>query len=279
MATINNTSKSLHYIQVLEKQPGITENMTLRQIKEILQDEEKAARIDAQLESPFYNQSKLSFQRLNKTGHTVLMTCRPTSIKLFLTLAHYQNQSNIVCVSRADLTRLAEMSKPTINAASEELINKGLLVVERGDEGQGEAITYILNPEAVTSGKIVYQKNLLYHYWERAGEDAKTRFDSILKYADTQFDAEFQVEDTITRGEPEHQAKVIRRGKEISQKKKNGVSAGHTDTKPKPYTTSFEPQSNFNRNEKNNQGSDINNMQKSSGLLAPEENEMFSNPL
>lgn len=278
MATINNTSKSLHYIQVLEKQPGITENMTLQQIKEILQDEEKAARIDAQLESPFYNQAKLSFQRLNKTGHTVLMTCRPTSIKLFLTLAHYQNQSNIVCVSRADLTKLAEMSKPTINAASEELINKGLIVVERGDEGQGEAITYILNPEAVTSGKIVYQKNLLYHYWKRAGEDAKTRFDSILKYADTQFDAEFQVEDATTRGEPEHQAKVIRRGKEISQKKKNGVSAGHTDTTTEPYTGSA-PQSNSNRNKIKKQVSDIVNMQKSSNLLTQEENEMFSNPL
>lgn len=228
MAT-DSTSKSIHYIQVLEKQPGITENMTLKQIKDILKNEEKAAKIDAQLETPFYNQAKLSFQRLNKNGLTVLMTCKPTAVKLYLTLAHYKNQSNVICVSRPDLAKIAEMSRPTINAASDELIYKGLMIIERGDEGQGEAITYILNPEALASGKIIYQKNLSYHYWERAGEDAKTRFDSILKHADAQFDAEFQIEDTTIRGEIEPQAKIIKKGKEIKQKKK-GVSAGHTDT-------------------------------------------------
>lgn len=227
MAT-DNISKSLHYIQVLERQPGIDENMTLKQIKEILDNEEKAARIDSQLESPFYNQAKLSFQRLNRTGRTVLMTCKPTSIKLFLTLAHHQNQSNIICISKADLTKIAEMSKPTINTASEELISAGLMIIERGDEGQGEAITYILNPEVLTSGKIIYQKNLVYHYWERAGEDAKKRFDNILKRAEAQFSSDFQIEDATIRGEVEHQAKIIKKGKEINQKK--GVSAGHTDT-------------------------------------------------
>lgn len=227
--TTDNTSKSMHYIQVLEKQPGINENMTLKQLKEILGDQEKAAKIDAQLETPFYNQAKLSFQRLNKNGLTVLMTCKPTAVKLYLTLAHYKNQSNVICVSRPDLAKIAEMSRPTINAASDELIYKGLMIIERGDEGQGEAITYILNPEVLASGKIIYQKNLIYHYWERAGEDAKTRFDSILKHADAQFDAEFHIEDTTIRGEIEPQAKIIKKGKEINQKKK-GVSAGHTDT-------------------------------------------------
>lgn len=227
--TTDNTSKSMHYIQVLEKQPGINEGMTLKQLKEILGDQEKAARIDSQLETPFYNQAKLSFQRLNKAGYTVLMTCKSTAIKLYLTLAHYQNQSNIICISRTDLAKLADMSRPTINSASDELIYKGLMIIERGDEGQGEAMTYILNPEALTSGKIIYQKNLIYHYWERAGEDAKRRFDSILKHAEAQFSSEFQIEDTTIRGEVEHQAKLIRKGKEINQKKK-GASAGHTDT-------------------------------------------------
>lgn len=254
MAT-DNISKSLHYIQVLERQPGIDETMTLKQIKEILDNEEKAARIDAQLESPFYNQAKLSFQRLNKTGRTVLMTCKPTSIKLFLTLAHHQNQSNIICISRTDLTKIAEMSKPTINAASEELISKGLMIIERGDTGQGEAITYILNPEVLTSGKIIYQKNLIYHYWERAGEDAKTYFDSILKHADAQFDAEFQIEDTTIRGEIEHQAKIIKKGKEINQKKK-GASAGHTDTIEQSTQSSTTNQANDKQSTTENQEKD-----------------------
>lgn len=254
MAT-DNTSKSMHYIQVLERQPGIDENMSLKQIKEILTNEEKAARIDAQLESPFYNQAKLSFQRLNKTGRTVLMTCKPTSIKLFLTLAHHQNQSNIICISRTDLTKIAEMSKPTVNAASEELISKGLMIIERGDAGQGEAITYILNPEVLTSGKIIYQKNLVYHYWEQAGEDAKKHFDSILKHADAQFDAEFQIEDTTIRGEIEHQAKIIKKGKEINQKKR-GASAGHTDTIEQSTQSSTTNQANDKQSTTENQEKD-----------------------
>lgn len=160
MAINNSTSKCQHYLQVLERQPGITENMTIKELKALLDDEEKAARIDSQLEQPFYNQAKLAFQRLNKAGQTVLMTCKPTAVKLYLVLAHHKNQSNVICISRPDLAKIAEMSKPTINAASDELIYKGLMIIERGNEGQGEAITYILNPEVLASGKIIYQKAL-----------------------------------------------------------------------------------------------------------------------
>lgn len=277
--TTDNTSKSMHYIQVLEKQPGINENMTLKQLKEILGDQEKAAKIDAQLETPFYNQAKLSFQRLNKNGLTVLMTCKPTAIKLYLTLAHYQNQSNVICISRPDLAKIAEMSRPTINAASDELIYKGLMIIERGDEGQGEAITYILNPEALASGKIIYQKNLVYHYWERAGEDAKRRFDSILKHAEAQFSSEFQIEDTTIRGEVEHQAKLIRKGKEIHQKKK-GASAGHTDTTIEQSTQngSTTNQDNDKQSTTENQGKSCSafNMQNELAGLTAEEDALFS---
>ena len=278
MATTDNTSKSLHYIQVLERQPGIDENMTLKQIKEILSNEEKAAKIDSQLESPFYNQAKLSFQRLNKTGRTVLMTCKPTSIKLFLTLAHYQNQSNIICISRADLTKIAEMSKPTINAASEELISKGLMIIERGDEGQGEAITYILNPEVITSGKIIYQKNLIYHYWERAGEDAKRRFDNILKHAEAQFSSEFQIEDTTIRGEVEPQAKIIKKGKEINQRKKRVSADQNTDPKQQD-TTSPTSQNHYKQSKPENSSPFKDNMTKAEDLLTESEEKMFSGTL
>lgn len=274
MAT-DNTSKSLHYIQVLEKQPGITENMTLKQIKEILKDEEKAARIDSQLESPFYNQAKLSFQRLNKNGLTVLMTCKPTAIKLYLTLAQYKNQSNVICVSRPDLAKIAEMSRPTINAASDELIYKGLMIIERGDEGQGEAITYILNPEALASGKIIYQKNLVYHYWERAGADAKRRFDNILRHAEAQFSSEFQIEDTTIRGEVEPQAKIIKKGKEINQRKKRVSADQNTDPKQQD-TTSPTSQDHYKQNEPHNSSPFKDNMTKAEDLLTPAERKLFA---
>lgn len=269
-------SKARHYLQVLLKQPGITKSMTLEQIGEILDNAENANKIDKQLEQPFYNQEKLSFQRLNKKGHTVLMTCKPAAIKLYLVLANYKNQSNVICVSRPDLAKISEMSRPTINSASDELIYKGLMIIERGNEGQGEAITYILNPEAVASGKIIYQRNLVYHYWEKAGQEAKNRFEFILKQQESRFSAEFQVEDTTIRGEVEPQAKIIKKGKEINQNKKR-VNAGNID--PLQDTTSPTTHNYYKQDESKNSTPFTDNMQKSSHLLTESEEKMFSGTL
>lgn len=280
MAT-DTTSKSMHYIQVLEKQPGITENMTLKQIKDILKNAEKAARIDAQLETPFYNQSKLSFQRLSKKGNTVLITCKPAAIKLFLILANYQNQSNILCVSRLDLAKISEMSRPTINTASEELVYKGLMIIERGDEGQGEAITYILNPECLASGKLMYHKNLVYHYWERAGANAKERFDNILKHAETQFSSEFQIEDATIRGEIEPQAKIIKKGKEINQRKKRVSADQNTDPKQdthSPTTQDHHTQPNTKNQEKSSHAFNMQNAMTEQEAALFSQDEQIKNP-
>ena len=247
--------------------------MTLEQVQKIFDDAEKAAKVDAQLETPFYNQSKLSFQRLNKKGHTVLVTCKPAAVKLYLILANYINQSNVIYVSRLDLAKISEMSRPTINTASEELVYKGLMIIERGNEGQGEAITYILNPECLASGKLIYHKNLVYHYWEKAGEEAKERFEDILRHQEAKFSAEFQIEDVTLRGEVEPQAKIIRKGKEIKQSKKNGVSAGHTDTKQD--TTSPTSHNHYKQNEPHNSSSFKDNMPKNSDLLTPAERKLF----
>lgn len=277
MTSDNSTSKVAHYLQVLLKQAGITKEMTLEQVQKIVDDDEKAAKIDAQLETPFYNQAKLSFQRLSKKGHTVLMTCKPAAVKLFLILANYQNQSNIICISKPDLSKISEMSKPTIRTASAELTYKGLMVIERGDEGQGEAITYILNPECLASGKLIYHKNLVYHYWERAGAETKEHFEAILKQQEANFSAEFQIEDVTLRGEVEPQAKIIRKGKEINQHKKRGASAGHTDTEQD--TTSPTSHINYNREEEDNSTPFTDNMQKNSSLLTESEEKMFSGTL
>lgn len=277
MTSDENTSKVSHYMKVLLKQPGITKEMTLEQVQKIFDDAEKAAKVDAQLETPFYNQSKLSFQRLNKKGHTVLVTCKPAAVKLYLILANYINQSNVIYVSRLDLAKISEMSRPTINTASEELVYKGLMIIERGDEGQGEAITYILNPECLASGKLIYHKNLVYHYWEKAGEDAKERFEDILRHQEAKFSAEFQIEDVTLRGEVEPQAKIIRKGKKIKQSKKNSVSAGHTDTKQD--TTSPTTHNHYKQGESEISRPFISNMQKNSRLLTESEEKMFSGTL
>lgn len=275
MTSDNSTSKVAHYLQVLLKQAGITKEMTLEQVQKIVDDDEKAAKIDAQLETPFYNQAKLSFQRLSKRGHTVLMTCKPAAVKLFLILANYQNQSNIICISKPDLSKISEMSKPTIRTASAELTYKGLMVIERGDEGQGEAMTYILNPECLAFGKLIYHKNLVYHYWERAGEDTKRRFDDILKHAEAQFSSEFQIEDTTIRGEIEPQAKIIKKGKEINQHKKRVSADQNTDPKQQD-TTSPTSQNHYKQSKPENSSPFKDNMTKTEDLLTPTERKLFA---
>ena len=277
MTNDENTSKVSHYLKVLLKQPGITKEMTLEQVQKIFDDAEKAAKVDAQLETPFYNQAKLSFQRLSKKGHTVLITCKPAAVKLYLILANYINQSNVIYVSRLDLAKISEMSRPTINTASDELVYKGLMIIERGNEGQGEAITYILNPECLASGKLMYHKNLVYHYWEKAGTEAKEHFETVLRQQEAKFSAEFQIEDVTLRGSVEPQAKIIRKGKEINQTKKKGASAGHTDTEQD--TTSPTSHINYNREEEDNSTPFTDNMQKNSSLLTESEEKMFSGTL
>ena len=277
MTNDNSTSsKVVHYLQILLKQAGITKGMTLEQVQKIFDDEEKAARVDAQLEMPFYNQSKLSFQRLSKKGNTVLITCKPAAIKLFLILANYQNQSNVICISKQDLSEMSEMSKPTIRTATTELVYKGLMIIDRGDERQGEAITYILNPECLASGKLIYHKSLVHHYWERAGEDAKKRFDNILRHAEAQFSAKFQIEDVTIRGEVERQAKLMKKGKKINQYKKNSVSAGHTDTIEQSTQGSTTNQGNDKQSTTENQEKSVAAFNMQNELLTAEENELFS---
>lgn len=281
MTSDENTSKVSHYLKVLLKQPGITKEMTLEQVQKIFDDAEKAAKVDAQLETPFYNQSKLSFQRLNKKGHTVLVTCKPAAVKLYLILANYINQSNVIYVSRLDLAKISEMSRPTINTASEELVYKGLMIIERGNEGQGEAITYILNPECLAFGKLIYHKNLVYHYWEKAGTEAKEHFETVLRQQEARFSAEFQIEDVTLRGSVEPQAKIIRKDKKINQTKKKGASAGHTDTEQDTTspTSHIKSHINYNREEEDNSTPFTDNMQKNSRLLTESEEKMFSGTL
>ena len=64
----------------------------------------------------------------------------------------------------------------------------------------------------------------------------------------------------------------------VDNDKKNGVSAGHTDTTTEPCTDSA-PQDNSNRNEIKKQVSDTVNMQNNCNVLTPEENNLFSGTL
>lgn len=259
-------SKARHYTDVICKQPGWDDDTPIGDIAIALKDNDTARRIDQQLEQPFYNQNKLNFFRLNKSGYSVLMTCTPKAVKLYMILAQNMNQSNVICISKPDLADISGMSKPTIRNAITELESSGLLIAERGDEGQGESTTYILNPEVIASGKIQFQERLSLSYWKRASEkkpNIKNKFDEICKLVKDKFNKLYEVKDAKLRGAVISQAEVSRKDKKLNQQK--GASAGNTDPKTESRLDS-EPHSHSTESPAENQGkntiSDNTNMPK-----------------
>ena len=266
-------SKARHYTDVICKQPGWDDDTPIGDIAIALKDDDTARRIDQQLEQPFYNQNKINFFRLNKSGYNVLMTCTPKAVKLYMVLAQNMNQSNVICISKPDLADISGMSKPTIRNAITELESSGLLIAERGDEGQGESTTYILNPEVIASGKIQFQERLSLSYWKRASEkkpNIKNKFDAICKLVKDKFNKLYEVKDAKLRGAVISQAEVSRKDKKLNQQK--GASAGNTD--PAELAHSSSTHNDSNREHGKNQDTDNTNML-NEAILTPEENALF----
>lgn len=267
-------SKSRYYLQTLLKQPGFDKDTTLGDLETILSNTESAQHIDKQLEQPFYNQSKVTFFRLDKFNYAVLMDCTPKALKLFMILAQHMNQSNVIYISKTDLSDIAGMSKPTVIGAIKELEDKGLILAEKGNEGQGEATTYTLNPAVIASGKIIHQEKLISSFWTHAIKHTATvkeKFDNICKSAKETFSKAYEVKDAKLRGAILTQAEITRRDKKLNQSKR--ASAGHTDSTELLHSSSTHQD--FNREHRKNQETDNINMLNES-VLTPEEAAFFN---
>lgn len=266
-------SKARHYTDVICKQPGWDDDTPIGDIAIALKDDDTARRIDQQLEQPFYNQNKVNFFRLNKRGYSVLMTCTPKAVKLYMILAQNMNQSNVICISKPDLADISGMSKPTIRNAITELESSGLLIAERGDEGQGESTTYILNPEVIASGKIQFQEHLSLSYWKRVSEkkpNIKNKFDEICKLVKDKFNGLYEVKDAKLRGAVISQAEVSRKDKKLNQQKRASADQ-NTDSVELSHSSATHHDS--NREHGKNQDTDTNMLNQS--VLTQEENALF----
>lgn len=207
-------SKSRHYLDTLLKQPGINTQMTLEDIREILDDDDKARLLDKQLESPFYNQSGVVFIRLMLDSIDVLLECAPKSIKVFLKLAQHASQSNMICISKKDLYEYIGMSIPTINSALEELQEKALITIETRNIASGEANVYCLNPKICGSGKLTSQEIMSTEYERHISREKKDKFKAINSKAKSQFAEKFDAGDKkLNQNSPATYTDIIKRGK------------------------------------------------------------------
>lgn len=222
----NYKSKTRHYAETMLKQPGIDEDTTLGELLEILQDEDKAKILDQKLDFPFYNQARVSFVRLNLKSLSVLSSCSPKALKTYIKLIQYMNQSNIIHISKSDLITITGLSKPTLISAIQELENKGLLIIYKGDIGQGEADAYYINPAISASGKIAMESIMTNAFWKEGTQEQKNKFDDTNKTEQEQFEDIFEVKDTRIRGNIQQHAEIVRRGKQNNNRQnKKGVSA------------------------------------------------------
>lgn len=236
-------SKSRHYLDTLLKQPGINKQMTLEDIWEILEDDDKAKLIDRQLESPFYNQSGVIFIRLMLDCIDVLLDCTPKSIKVFLKLAQHASQSNMICISKKDLYEYIGMSIPTINSALEELQERAIIAIETRNIASGEANVYYLNPKICGSGKLTSQEIMSTEYERHISREKRNNFKAINNKAKTKFAEKFDAGDKkLNQNSPATYTDIIKRGKcknqdaektkKPRQKKVSTANADPTPTEP-----------------------------------------------
>lgn len=227
-------SKTQHYTETLLKQPGIDENTTLGELLEILQNQDKARVLDQKLDFPLYNQAKVSFIRLNLKSLSVLSSCSPKALKVYIKLIQYMNQSNVIHISKSDLIAITGLSKPTLISAIQELENKGLLIIYKGDIGQGEADAYYINPAISASGKIAMEAVMINTFWQEGTQEQKNKFDNTNKTEQEEFENVFEIKDTRIRGNIQQHAEIVRKGKRNNNRQnKKGVSADQ-NTAPEP---------------------------------------------
>lgn len=251
-------SKSRYYVDTLLKQPGIDESMSLKQLRQILDDDEKARIVDQKLESPFYNQASITFIRLMLDCIDTLLSCSPRSIKIFLKLAQHANQSNMICISKKDLKDFIGLSVPTINVAMKELEEKGLIIIEERNIANAEANLYIINPKVCASAKMTSQNLMISEFWKRAGNRVKETFSNINKVARQTFADTFEAGERKLDGSFYSYMDIAKRGKRKNQEKeattrtKKKVTADQTSDDqltPEASVVNSLTQTNYNKPE------------------------------
>lgn len=234
------TSRSRYWIDTALKQPGITENTTIGELKKMLADDGAARLLDQQADSPMY--ANTSFMRFTYDGLLLLASCSQKAIKLFIHLTAHANQSLRITVSKNDLSSLTGLSKPTLRDAVEELESKGVIIVEEGDHGKGEADTYYLNPGICSCSKMSKQLTQEAMFWSKTITDTdevqideRKAFLNLLQYLQDNFKTQFKTiedKDKETReplGVTIELAGKTRTQEQIGRRRKKKVSVCGTD--------------------------------------------------
>lgn len=239
---------------------------------------QNAERIDRQVNSPYYKSA--DYVRRNRAYTPLLRTCGRLSRTFLDDLTDTMGQDNMVSISYNDIEHMFGMSRPSIYPCIQELAERGILIYTPGTSGKNPS-TFYINPKIAGSAKLLHQRQMEREFDETLkkmpamviskrnaipdGITCLNRFYQLCKDLginedENEDNSDFTVIPIADKKNRFFTNEIRATRNAAPNPKKNGVSAGHTDTEqdiPSPTSHSH-----------NNSNNDINaipsadNMQK-----------------
>ena len=209
---------------------------------------QNAERIDRQVNSPYYRSA--DYVRRNRAYTPLLRTCGRLSRTFLDDLTDAMGQDNMVSISYNDIEHMFGMSRPSIYPCIQELAERGILIYTPGTSGKNPS-TFYINPKIAGSAKLSHQKQMERDFDEtlkrqpamiiskkNAIPDGVTCLQKFYQLCrdlginedENEDNSDFTVIPIADKKNRFYTNEIRATRNAAPNPKKNGVSAGHTDT-------------------------------------------------
>lgn len=212
---------------------------------------QNAERIDRQVNSPYYKSA--DYVRRNRAYTPLLRTCGRLSRTFLDDLTDAMGQDNMISISYNDIEHMFGMSRPSIYPCIQELAERGILIYTPGTSGKTPS-TFYINPKIAGSAKLSHQRQMEREFDETLkktpamvisnrnaipdGITCLNRFYQLCKDLgilginedENEDNSDFTVIPIADKKNRFFTNEIRATRNAAPNPKKNGVSAGHTDT-------------------------------------------------
>lgn len=210
---------------------------------------QNAERIDRQVNSPYYKNA--DYVRRNRAYTPLLRTCGRLSRVFLDDLTDAMGQDNMISISYNDIEQIFDMSRPSIYPCIQELAERGILIYTPGTSGKNPS-TFYINPKIAGSAKLSHQKQMEREFDETLkkmpamviskknaipdGVTCLNRFYQLCRELginedENEDNSDFTVIPIADKKNHFFTNEIRATHNAAPNPKKNGASAGHTDTK------------------------------------------------
>lgn len=176
---MNETTKgTLQQFYADLKKFGITEDMTVAEMKEHMAEDNRESQFNQIWINRDYNDKKCGYTQVHNNG-TPLLKMTGNQIKIYLALMYYSRTSNKIAASAPVLQELTDLSEKTVRKAISGLRDNGFLIVQRPDD-PSEPTLYMLNPQVSSCCKVSLQKHKEFEFNEKADPHNLENFERLI---------------------------------------------------------------------------------------------------